>query len=82
LQKGILELANGAALDARKESKVLQELVIANKRDEKKKKRQRKELLKRPQQPTKGNRLERRMARLGRKLEKRPQTRRVRLVQL
>ncbi len=34
-----MEFANGAAVDARKESKVLQDLVLAEKRCEKKKKK-------------------------------------------
>jgi hypothetical protein len=39
LQRGIVELANGAAVDARRELEVLQDLVQAKKRWEKKKKK-------------------------------------------
>jgi hypothetical protein len=39
LQRGIVEMANGAAVDARKESNKVQDLVLADKRCEKKKKK-------------------------------------------
>jgi hypothetical protein len=39
LQRGIVEMANGAAVDARKESNKVQDLVLADKRCEKKNKK-------------------------------------------
>jgi hypothetical protein len=39
LQRGILEMANGAAVDAKKESNKVQDLVLADKRCEKKNKK-------------------------------------------
>ncbi len=53
IERGIVELANGAAVDARKESKDLQETILSEKRCEKNKKKQRKKPVKRQQQATK-----------------------------
>jgi hypothetical protein len=39
LQRGIVEMANGAAVDARKESNKVQDLVLADKRCQKKNKK-------------------------------------------
>ena len=39
VQKGVLEMANEAAMDARKESKLLQDMVAAEKKNKSKKKR-------------------------------------------
>ncbi len=61
IERRIVELANGAAVDARKESKDLQEMILSEKRCEKNKKKQRKKPVKRQQRATKIKRQERKM---------------------
>jgi hypothetical protein len=61
IERGIVELANGAAVDARKESKDLQETILSEKRCETNKKKPRKKPVKRQQQATKEKRRERKM---------------------
>jgi hypothetical protein len=73
VQRGIVELANRAAVDARKESKVLQDLVLAKKRCEKKKQKAEDEARKKASTTNKGSHWEKRRVMLGQKEENRKQ---------